>query len=147
MSFTDIGFQQLVNDRIDSLRASAERVHARRRTTSMRRRFAPRTVTSAVLPSLGVVRSRPPAAGSAEFSVWAGRLAAFVAEAGIGAAERPVGRVVPLARRHGASPGAVAVLADRSAPSVARERALGLVLVALSPAPRRPSAAGERTVA
>jgi hypothetical protein len=151
MIFTDVAAQQLVTDRIASLHETARRSHARRRATLLRRRFTqPASVASAVLPALAVSRARPPTPYTEQFSAWAGRLAAFVAEAGVGAVERPVGRVVQLARRHGAPPGAVAVLADRGAPSVARERALGIVLVALS-AVGQPTGtqleAGARTVA
>ena len=151
MIYTDLAAQQLVTDRIASLHDTAHRAHARRRTTSLRRRFAhASTLTSAVLPALAVGRSRPPVPYTDEFSAWAGRLAALVAEAGIGVAERPVARIVQLARRHGAPPGAVAVLADRGAPSVARERALGRVLVALThvgTATESHDGARERTVA
>jgi hypothetical protein len=151
MIFTDVAAQQVVTDRIASLHQTARRVSARRRTTALRRTFAPTpAITSAVLPALAVSRSRPPDPGTDEFSAWAGRLAAFVAETGIGAVERPVARIVRLARRHGAPPGAVAVLADRSAPGVARERALGHVLVALADQRRRSDerdASSTRTVA
>jgi hypothetical protein len=77
-----------------------------------------------------------PTPGSPAFEQWAMSFGHRVAEIGLGRDERAAGRLARLAGD--AAPVAAAVLADRSQPVVARERALGRVLAVLA----TPSAAG-----
>lgn len=65
-----------------------------------------------------------------------------VAAAGLAAAEQRIAAVVGVARREGRAGPLVAVVADRTQPAVARERALGRLLAELeaAPAPDRPAA-------
>jgi len=73
-----------------------------------------------------------PEPGSASFRTWASELAHDVAEHGIDSVEGAVADVCASARRRGLESTCVGILADRREPAVARERALGHVLVALA---------------
>jgi len=73
-----------------------------------------------------------PSPGTAAFAAWAAAFGDLVADRGLDDLERQVGTLCRIARRHGASTTATAILADRQQPDVARHRALGLVLVALA---------------
>jgi len=73
-----------------------------------------------------------PEPGSAAFRTWASELAHLVAERGIAAAEGPVADVCASARRRGLESTCVGIVADRAEPGVARERALGHILMTLA---------------
>ena len=155
MSYTDLSLQQLVSDRVASLHTTAERTRNTRRVMGRRllgRRIrtagaTPTTVSAGALPSQRVT-TRPPSPFTDDFATWAAAVGAAVAESGIGAIERSVGALVKQARRHGVSAATVDVLADRSASPAPRERALGVVLVALAgTAAATPVAAADREIA
>ena len=73
-----------------------------------------------------------PEPGSAAFRSWAADLAHAVAEDGLNAVERAVTDVCASACRRGLEATCVAIVADRAQPSVARERALGHILLTLA---------------
>lgn len=142
--------RKLIDDRIAALRAEADAARTvaarrpRRRWWPARRRHvdhSPADSTAYTFRRFSV--ARPPAPYSDEFGAWATALADEVAATGIGGVERAVAAVVRDARRHGLGHALVDVLADRSAPAPARERALGRLLVAL--AGSSPSFALDRT--
>ena len=73
-----------------------------------------------------------PPPGTSAFAAWAATFGDHVANDGLHGVERDVGALCRIARRHGVSATATSILADRQQPDVARQRALGLVLVALA---------------
>ena len=108
--------QQLIDQRRTTAIADAQR----HRLATIGRRAA--ASASAAIPE----------PGSAAFRSWASELAHHVAEHGIGSIEGPVADVCASARRRGLESTCVGILADRQEPAVARERALGHVLMTLS---------------
>jgi hypothetical protein len=73
-----------------------------------------------------------PEPGSPAFHAWASDLAHEVAEHGIDGVERAVADVCASARRRRLDATCVEIVADRREPPVARERALGHVLMSLA---------------
>ncbi|MET0460494.1 MAG: hypothetical protein ABW195_14680, partial [Ilumatobacteraceae bacterium] len=93
---------------------------ARPRRGAMGRRRAAATTTAIPEP------------GSAAFRSWASDLAHDVAEHGLAGVERAVTDVCASACRRGLEATCVEIVADRTQPPVARERALGHILMTLA---------------
>ena len=108
--------QQLVDQRRTTAMADAQR-----HRLSMSGRRGTATAVTAI-----------PEPGGDAFRSWAAELAHLVAEHGIEHAERSVADVCASARRRGLDTTCVEIVADLREPAVARERALGHILMTLA---------------
>ena len=96
-----------------------------------RDRVTPPESTCIEIPVLAPARGAVPTQGSLDFRRWADTLCHVAADDGIHRIEEEIAELVSIARRDRVAPGCTEIVADRSQPAVARERALGRVVTRL----------------
>jgi len=102
-----------------------------RRTTAMADARRHR-LTTAGRDGAGTAAAAIPEPGSEAFRAWASDLAHDVAEHGLEHLERAAAAVCASARRRSVESTCVEIVGDRGQPPVARERALGHILMTLA---------------